>query len=123
MTVAGIQRRPFHLSVASPIKFTRPAPRILLVVERVLIVVFDGGAMKHFRWMAGGVVGACITLLVGFRVEMTVGWWPRMTLADWLLYHDTQVHLSNGLPTYSAPYWAVAGFLIGALLVVLRQRE
>jgi hypothetical protein len=46
-----------------------------------------------------------------------------MTLADWLLYHDTQVHVSMGLPTYSAPFWAIAGFLVGALMLALRQRD
>ena len=79
--------------------------------------------MKRFRWIAGGVVGACISLFVGLKVEMTAGPWPRMTLADWLLYHDTQVHVSMGLPTYSAPFWAIGGFLIGALLSTLRDRE
>lgn len=29
--------------------------------------------MKRFRWLAGGGLGAAVTLLVGFRVETTGG--------------------------------------------------
>jgi hypothetical protein len=82
--------------------------------------------MKGFRWLAGGGLGAVVTLLVGFRVETTGGGWRGRSLPDWLfgtLLEQDPVHMAYPPPTYSALYWAVAGFIIGALWVIARQRD
>lgn len=68
-------------------------------------------------------VGACVALLLGFRVEMHSSAWPRMNLPEWLFYLAPQTHIAIDLPTYSAPFWAIAGFLIGALWRTARRRD
>jgi hypothetical protein len=79
--------------------------------------------MKRLRWIAGGVLGAAVALLVGFRVEMMSGGWPVSSLPEWITYSQPHVHLPLQMPAYSAPYWALAGFVVGALWIVLRERD
>ena len=74
--------------------------------------------MRRFRWLAGGVLGAVAAVLVGFRVERGHG----SSLPEWLFDMESYSHMDLSTP-FSAPYWAAAGFIIGALWIVVRDRD
>jgi hypothetical protein len=77
----------------------------------------------RFRGIASSIVDSSIAPLVGFRVEMHNSSWPRMNLPEWLFYLAPQTHIPIDLPTYSAPFWALAGSLIGAPWTTARRHD
>jgi multisubunit Na+/H+ antiporter MnhB subunit len=70
--------------------------------------------MKIPRWLIWAALGVVVALLLGYVLE---GRGQRDTFAEWLTFHG--YHRRGDL--FSAPFWAAAGFAIGALGSILRQ--